>query len=136
MGLSFAAVDVGASLQRGLDNLAYRQEKGGIPETSTVYCRKALSWVTTEGARMLKQQDRIGSITPGKQADLVLIDARKPNMQPVHDPVNTVLMQTSLANIDSVLVAGRFVKRDGRLLHSRVGEVVAGAQKIAARIAG
>jgi cytosine/adenosine deaminase-related metal-dependent hydrolase len=69
-----------------------------------------------EGARMLGQLDRIGSIAPGKQADLVLIDARQPNMQPVHDPVNTALMQTSLANIHSVMVAGRWRKRDGRLV--------------------
>ena len=36
---------------------------------------------------MLKQQDRIGSLAPGKQADLVLIRASDLNMQPVHDPV-------------------------------------------------
>jgi cytosine/adenosine deaminase-related metal-dependent hydrolase len=38
------------------------------------------------------------------------------NMQPVHDPVSAVVMQASLANIDSVMVAGRWKKRAGRLL--------------------
>jgi cytosine/adenosine deaminase-related metal-dependent hydrolase len=37
-------------------------------------------------------------------------------MQPVHDLVNSVVMQASLANVDSVMVAGRWKKRDGRLL--------------------
>jgi hypothetical protein len=40
-------------------------------------------------------------------------------MQPVHDPVNAALMHTSLANIDSVMVAGRWRKRGGRLLDER-----------------
>lgn len=106
--------------QRALDNAAFRaasvDSKAVIPPTTTLQTWDALRWVTTEGARMLGQQDQIGSITPGKQADLILIDARMPNMQPVHDPVSTVLMQTSLANIDSVMVAGRWRKRHGALL--------------------
>jgi len=42
---------------------------------------------------------------PGEQADLVLIDAKRPNVQPPHDPVDAALMQTSLANIGSVMAA-------------------------------
>jgi cytosine/adenosine deaminase-related metal-dependent hydrolase len=65
---------------------------------------------------MLKQSHRIGSLAPGKQADLVLIRADDLNMQPVHDPLSAVVLQASLANIDSVMVAGRWKKRAGRLL--------------------
>jgi cytosine/adenosine deaminase-related metal-dependent hydrolase len=107
---------VALGMQRSLDNVAYREVHGSIPPTSTVTTREALSWVTVEGARMLGQLDRIGTLAVGKQADLVLIRADALNMQPVHDPVSTVVMQTSLANIDSVMVAGRWKKRDGRLL--------------------
>ncbi len=103
-------------IQRSLDNVAYREAHGTIPPTSTITTREALSWVTIEGARMLKQEHRIGSLAAGKQADLVVIRATDLNMQPVHDPVSTVVMQTSLANIDSVMVAGRWKKREGRLL--------------------
>ena len=103
-------------IQRSLDNVAYREAHGTIPPTSTITTREALSWVTIEGARMLKQDRRIGSLAAGKQADLVVIRATDLNMQPVHDPVSTVVMQTSLANIDSVMVAGRWKKREGRLL--------------------
>jgi len=81
-----------------------------------VTTREALSWVTIEGARMLNQADRIGSLATGKQADLVMIRATDLNMQPVHDLVNSVVMQTSLANIDSVMVAGQWKKRAGQLL--------------------
>jgi cytosine/adenosine deaminase-related metal-dependent hydrolase len=103
-------------MQRSLDNVAHREQHGSIPATSTVRTRQALEWVTVEGARMLGQLDRIGTLAEGKQADLVLINANDINMQPVHDPVSTVVMQTSLANIDSVMIAGRWKKRHGQLL--------------------
>ncbi len=107
---------VALGMQRSLDNVAYREAHGSIPPTSTVTTREALRWVTVEGARMLGQLDRIGTLAAGKQADLVLIRADDLNMQPVHDPVSTVVMQTTLANIDSVMVAGRWKKRQGRLV--------------------
>lgn len=107
---------VALGMQRSLDNLAYREAHGSIPPSSTVTTREALSWVTLEGAKMLGQAHRIGSLAAGKQADLVLIRADDLNMQPVHDAVNSVVMQTSLLNIDSVMVAGQWKKRQGKLL--------------------
>jgi len=102
--------------QRALDNAGHREAAGTIPHTSTIPAREALRWATVEGARMLGMEDRIGSLAPGKQADLVLIRADALNMQPVHDPVAAVVMQANVANIDSVMVAGRWKKRSGRLL--------------------
>jgi len=126
---------VALGIQRSLDNVAHREAHGTIPPTSTITAREALSWVTVEGAKMLKQQDRIGSLAPGKQADLVLIRATDLNMQPVHDPVASVVFQASLANIDSVMVAGRWKKRSGRLvgvqLEKPLAELAASGRKIA-----
>ena len=68
-------------------------------------------------------EDRIGSLAAGKEADLVLIDANQINMHPVHDPVASVVMQTSLANIDSVMIAGRWKKRHGKLLHANIARL-------------
>lgn len=129
---------VALGMQRSLDNVAYREAHGSIPPTSTIRTREALQWVTVEGARMLGQLDRIGTLAPGKQADLVLIRADDLNMQPVHDPVSTVVMQTTLANIDSVMVAGRWKKRHGRLLDvdvaPRLAALQASGQKITAAL--
>jgi len=107
---------IALGIQRSLDNVAHREAAGSIPATSTIPAIEALSWVTVEGARMLRQLDRIGTLKAGKQADLVLVRADTLNMQPVHDPVAAVVFQASLANVDSVMVAGRWKKRDGRLL--------------------
>ena len=107
---------IALGIQRSLDNVAYRVEHNTVPSTSTIPAREALQWVTVEGARMLGQLDRIGSLAASKQADLVMIRASDLNMQPVHDPVSSVVFQTSLANIDSVMVAGQWKKRHGQLL--------------------
>jgi cytosine/adenosine deaminase-related metal-dependent hydrolase len=65
---------------------------------------------------MLGREDEIGSLAPGKLADLVVINADDLNLFPVHDPVSTVVMQTSLANIEAVMIGGVWKKRGGRLL--------------------
>ncbi len=135
--LSQARIALG--IQRSLDNVAYREAHGTIPPTSTITTREALSWVTVEGARMLKQEHRIGSLAAGKQADLVLVRADELNMQPVHDPVSAVVFQASLANIDSVMVAGQWKKRAGKLvgveLADGLARLQASGRKIAAALA-
>lgn len=112
------------NMQRALDNAAHREATGVIPDTSTITTREALSWITIEGARMLRMEDQIGSLKPGKQADLVLISTEGINMQPVNDPVSSVIIQASLANIDSVMVAGRWKKRSGKLLAGGLPEKI------------
>ncbi|MET4173253.1 cytosine/adenosine deaminase-related metal-dependent hydrolase [Bradyrhizobium sp. LA6.1] len=112
----FSVARVALSMQRALDNAESRQVSGTIPATTTVPVREALRWITTEGARMLGREGQIGSLTPGKLADLVIINASDLNIVPVHDPVATVVMQTSLANIEAVMIGGTWKKRDGRLL--------------------
>ncbi|SFH29281.1 amidohydrolase family protein [Modicisalibacter xianhensis] len=115
-GDMFCVARMALGMQRALDNDASRREQGSIPDTSTIRTREALQWITVDGARALGLEDRIGSLTPGKQADIVLLDSGRLNMQPVNDPVSTVVMQASLANVDSVMVAGEFHKRHGKLL--------------------
>ena len=120
--LSIVAMPVsGAQAQPKKHPQTVRKPRPVIPSTSTIPAREALSWVTLEGARMLRQLDRIGTLAPGKQADLVVIRASDLNMQPVHDPVSSVVFQASLANIDSVMVAGTWKKRAGRLLAGDLG---------------
>jgi cytosine/adenosine deaminase-related metal-dependent hydrolase len=120
--------------QRALDNAASRARDGKIPDTSTITTRAALSWITTEGARMLRMQDRIGALSPGMQADLVMLRADDLNLWPVHDAISTVVMQAGLANVDSVMVAGEWRKRHGKLLGADLdrlrGELARSGQRI------
>jgi len=115
-GDMFAVMRVALQAQRHADNLATLRATGRAPERVSVRCREALEWATIEGARMLGQQHAIGSLAPGKQADIVLLDARALNLFPVHDPVSAIVLQAGLANVETVLVGGRVMKESGRLL--------------------
>lgn len=116
---------IALGMQRALDNAESRRQTGAIPATSTIPVRQALSWITIEGARMLGLDHRVGSLVPGKQADITLIDARALHLQPVHDPAATVIMQAGRGDVEAVMIAGRFVKRDGRLLVGGLDEKLA-----------
>lgn len=130
----FGVARAALASQRAMDNADSRATTGKLPETSTIHCREALGWITIEGARMLKMDDRIGSLTPGKQADVILIRADDLNMWPVHDPVTSVVMQANTGNVDTVMVAGEFRKRHGKLLYPQLGqrkeELLASGQRI------
>ena len=115
-GDMFTVARMALASQRAFDNAQSKVDHQKLPDTTTISAREALGWITLEGAKMLKMQDRIGSLTPGKQADIVMVRADDLNMAPVHDPVSTVVTQTSLANIDSVWVAGQAKKRHGKML--------------------
>ena len=118
----FSVARAALSSQRAMDNAESRAVAGKLPETSTIQCREALGWITIEGARMLKMDDRIGSLTPGKQADITIIRADDLNMWPVHDPVTSVVLQAGTGNVDTVLVAGKIKKRHGTLLYPKLGQ--------------
>jgi cytosine/adenosine deaminase-related metal-dependent hydrolase len=128
------AARMALSTQRALDNADARRDTANIPATTTIPVQEALRWVTVEGARMLGREDRIGSLAPGKLADLVVIDAAALNLSPVHDPVATVAMQTSLANIEAVMIGGIWKKRGGRLacngLEERKRELVRSGERL------
>src|SRR5262249_61070231 len=86
-----------------------------IPAASAVAAHEALDWITTRGAAMLGMSGRIGRLAPGMLADIAVMSLGPLAMWPVHDAVSTVVMQGAGARVRDVLVAGRFVKRDGKL---------------------
>src|SRR5215467_156005 len=122
-GDMFTVARMALASQRALDNAAERERSGGIPATSTVPAHEALDWITTRGAAMLGMSGRIGRLAPGMLADIAVMSLGPLAMWPVHDAVSTVVMQGSGARVRDVLVAGRFVKRDGRLLRGDLGTV-------------
>ncbi|WP_103354590.1 amidohydrolase family protein [Amycolatopsis sp. CA-128772] len=81
-----------------------------------VTARDVLGFATIDGARACGRGDRTGSLTVGKDADLVLLDAEDPAVFPVGDPAGTLVSAGHPGLVDSVFVAGRAVKRHGRLL--------------------
>ena len=107
---------------------------GSRPQLSALTCRDALSWVTTGAAKIAGLDREVGSLTPGKQADIVMLRADDMNMMPAHDLVGCVVMQASPANVDTVMIAGRIVKRNGKLLFNNLQSKMAALQNSGERI--
>jgi cytosine/adenosine deaminase-related metal-dependent hydrolase len=78
--------------------------------------REVLEFATIEGARVCGLEDRTGSLTPGKQADVVMLRFDHTNAWPLMDPVSTAVLQADTRNVDTVMVAGKVLKREGRLV--------------------
>jgi cytosine/adenosine deaminase-related metal-dependent hydrolase len=91
----------------------------GTPDLITV--RQVLRWATLDGAKVAGIADRTGSITPGKKADLVIIDSGAVNVAPIIDPVAAVVCAADISNVGTVLIDGQFRKRDGKLVASLDG---------------
>ena len=77
--------------------------------------RQVLHWATLGGAEVAGIADRTGSLTPGKKADVVVIDGSAVNVAPIIDPVAAVVCAADISNVKTVLVEGEPVKEDFRL---------------------
>ncbi|MEI4274193.1 amidohydrolase family protein [Klenkia sp. LSe6-5] len=86
---------------------------GDNPMKVTTTALEALRWSTVNAAEALGLGDRIGSLTPGKQADLIVVGGPGTTQHPHIDPAGALIFQTSPSDVRTVLVAGQTVKKDG-----------------------
>jgi 5-methylthioadenosine/S-adenosylhomocysteine deaminase len=91
---------------------------GNTPTPDLIDARQVLRWATIDGAKVAGIADRTGSITPGKKADLVIIDTKAVNVSPVIDPVGAVVCAADISNVRTVFVDGQVVKDDFKLVAS------------------
>jgi cytosine/adenosine deaminase-related metal-dependent hydrolase len=84
---------------------------------------------TIEGARSLGLADRIGTIEKGKRADLILVNTRDINTGPFTDPSYMLVDSAQPWNVDTVMVDGRILKRNGKLAAIDTGALMAEASK-------
>ena len=92
------------------DNLDGLEASPGL-----ITSREVLRWATLGGAEVAGIADRTGSITPGKKADIVILDGGAVNMAPIIDPVGAVVCAADISNVRTVLVDGEVVKDNFRL---------------------
>jgi cytosine/adenosine deaminase-related metal-dependent hydrolase len=90
---------------------------------SAISLGEVLSYATVEGARANGLDSKVGTLTPGKQADLIMLRTDRLNVTPLNDPTTAVVVGMDTGNVDTVIIAGRVMKRGGRLLHVDWGAV-------------
>jgi cytosine/adenosine deaminase-related metal-dependent hydrolase len=122
-GDMFSQMRIGLQFERCMRNDAFNA-RNQLPEPLDLRVRDALRWGTANGAYAMGLERRIGSLTPGKQADVIVIGGRRLNIVPMADPVGCLVAQANPANVQHVLVAGRFVKRDGELVGQDIARAI------------
>jgi 5-methylthioadenosine/S-adenosylhomocysteine deaminase len=122
-GDMFTAMRVTLQHERNRSVTESLARTGKRPEQMPVTCRDALAWATINGARMARLDRVTGSLSPGKAADIVLLRADDISMFPVRDPVGSIVMQGGVAVVDTVLIAGRAMKRHGKLLQPDLADL-------------
>jgi cytosine/adenosine deaminase-related metal-dependent hydrolase len=101
--------------------------------------RRCIELATIGGARALGLGDQIGSLRPGKRADVILIRADDINIAPVADVESAIVRCATPANVDTVMIDGRILKRRGMLAYdvaSIVREAALAAQAVRRRAGG
>ena len=121
-GDMFAQMRLGLTFQRAMDNDPINAA-GAMPQQLDLTVRDAIGWGTINGAEAMGIGSRTGSLTPGKQADVIVIGGDRINMIPRPEMVGSIVFQAGAADVQHVLVAGRPVKRDGKLVGIDMGQV-------------
>src|SRR6476469_1051813 len=78
--------------------------------------REVLEFATIEGARANGLERKIGTLTPGKDADIILLRTDRLNVMPMNNAVGAVVTSMGPQNVDTVLIAGKVMKRTGQLV--------------------
>jgi cytosine/adenosine deaminase-related metal-dependent hydrolase len=104
-------------------------ENGRALNEFKLTARRALELATIDGARSMGIGDLVGSLTPGKRADLIMVDTRAVNLAVMTEPAHLLVEAAQPANVDTVLIDGRIVKRGGRVMSVDVGAVVDAANR-------
>ena len=96
--------------------------------------REAITWGTIGNARALRLDHRIGSLRPGKQADIIVVRPQTMTIAPARDTVQALLNFAQNSDIETVLVGGHIVKEHGRVTHSRLEDARRRAETVAEQL--
>lgn len=99
-------------------------QKSAEDDPRWLTARQALHHATLQSARAVGLGDTVGSLAPGRRADIVLVDLTGPHTQPVHDLAATLVHSARSGDVRTTVVDGRVLMRDRELLTLDVGAVV------------
>jgi 5-methylthioadenosine/S-adenosylhomocysteine deaminase len=126
--------------QRGLANdLAFKESNpGNMPIPQLVTARQCIEMATVAGAAGSGLLDKIGTLTPGKEADIVVLDANTITIAPMNNVPGAIVTMMDTRNVRHVMIAGKFVFRNGKLVgwdeKKLVRDVIRARDRVLARI--
>jgi 5-methylthioadenosine/S-adenosylhomocysteine deaminase len=128
VGLSVDTVELSGNADMfGIMKVVQNAENGIAENEFKLSARRVLQLATSEGARSMGIGDKTGSLKPGKRADLIMVNTRGINLGIFGDPAHMLVTAAEPANVDTVVVDGRILKRHGKLTVLEVDAVVSDA---------
>ncbi|MCY3617550.1 MAG: amidohydrolase family protein [Acidimicrobiaceae bacterium] len=144
VGMRAAGVTVGLGCDTVINDILavmriaffMQAQSAGIPMYDPVgfTTEDAFDMATIEGAKALMWDTEIGSLEVGKAADIAVIDGENPRLSPRHNPVGSIVRYAAGTDVRSVLVDGRLVVDDGRVLTLDEGLLLKDADEVAGRV--
>ncbi|MDI7276931.1 MAG: amidohydrolase [Anaerolineae bacterium] len=133
LGTDSCAVNDNMDMFEAMRVAAFLQKVSRMDATA-LSAYEVLEMATIGGAKALGLSDEIGSLEPGKKADLIVVDLTGPHMRPINNLVNNlVYCASAAADVDTVVVDGRVLVRDRRLLVADEQAVIAAAEECVLR---
>lgn len=118
---------------RALTNdVFHRQET--MPDRLALTARDALELATIKAAQCFGLDQRVGSLTPGKEADVLLLRKSDINMRAARDPVSAIVLHAGVTNVDTVIVGGNIVKQNGKLTYGDLPRRLAELERSSERL--
>jgi len=115
----FSEMRLGLAAERSRANAPALARGEQVP-TVALHQRDMLRLATIDGARVWNMEHEVGSLTPGKQADVAVIDMRSPHLDGYGDSIATMVLGAGPADVETVIVGGDVVKRRGQLVGGHV----------------
>jgi 5-methylthioadenosine/S-adenosylhomocysteine deaminase len=97
--------------------------------------KTVLRMATISGAKALGLEDRIGSIEPGKYADIIIVDMKKPHLTPLYNHYSQIVYAASGPDVKTSIIGGSIVMHERNLLHVDVFSIMGEVKSIAESIA-
>jgi cytosine/adenosine deaminase-related metal-dependent hydrolase len=91
-------------------------QPSGRPQPKLLTTRDVIEFATIEGARANHLDSKVGTLTPGKQADIVMLRTDAINVMPVNNAYGAIVLGMDTSNVDTVFIAGKVMKQGGRLV--------------------
>ncbi len=110
----FTEMRVAFNIQRAM--ATYRRSNGDAKMPAMVSVRDVLECATVNGAANAGLLDKCGTLTPGKEADIVMIRTDDINLYPSNHAIGTVVAAADVRNIDTVIVGGKIRKFRGKMV--------------------
>jgi 5-methylthioadenosine/S-adenosylhomocysteine deaminase len=112
-------------------NTAAKLHKVNTLDPTVLDAATVLKMATLDGAKTLGLDDKIGSLEPGKSADIIIIDTQKPHLTPMYNPISHLVYAAKGSDVSTSIINGVVVMENGQLLSLELEKVMGDVEKIA-----